>query len=264
MKIWDSGQYLRFAGERTRPCRDLAAQVALQGGGPGPLRIADLGCGPGNSTAVLAERWPQAEITGLDSSAEMLAQARKDHSRSALRWEETDIASWRPAAPYDLVFSNAALQWVGDHAALFPRLLQAVAPGGALAVQMPGNYDAPAHVEMRELAASTPWRVFFPKPVREWYVHEAPFYYDLLAPLAARLDLWATEYVHVLESPAAIGEWYRGTGLRPFLAALPDAARRERFVADYVEQIAEIHRPQRDGRVLFPFRHLFLVAYAGS
>jgi trans-aconitate 2-methyltransferase len=255
MTSWDSAQYLRFAEERTRPCRDLAWRVAL----PSPRRIADLGCGPGNSTAVLAERWPDAEITGIDSAPDMLARARRDHPR--FTWEQGDIAAWTPAQPFDLVFSNAALQWVPDHAALLPRLLGHLSPGGALAVQMPGNLDAPAHRLMRELSASPAWKDRFPAPVREWHVHEIPAYYDMLAGRAARLDLWVTEYVHVLESAAAIAEWYKGTGLRPFLDALADEGQRERFVADYAARLAEVFTPQPDGRVLFPFRRVFLLAY---
>ena len=255
---WNSAQYLRFAEERTRPCRDLALHVALAS----PARIVDLGCGPGNSTAVLAERWPGAEITGVDSAPDMLARARRDHPTST--WEEGDIASWSPARPFDLIFSNAALHWVPDHAALLPRLLGHLTEGGALAVQMPGNLDAPAHRLMREVAASPAWRDDFPAKVREWHVDEIPAYYDVLAAHAARLDLWVTEYVHVLESAAAVAEWYKGTGLRPFLDALPDAGRRDRFVADYTARLAEVFTPRPDGRVLFPFRRVFFVAYRSA
>ncbi len=255
MTTWDSAQYLRFADERSRPCRDLARSIALAA----PRRVADLGCGPGNSTAVLAEQWPQAELTGVDSSPDMLARARRDHPE--IRWEDGDIGAWRPEQPYDLVFSNAALHWVPDHAALFPRLLGHVMEGGALAVQMPGNQDALPHRLMRELAASAAWKDSFPGPVREWYAHDLPAYYDILSGHASRVDLWATEYQHVLAGAAAIAEWYKGSGLRPFLDMLPDAERRDRFVADYTARLAETHPPRRDGKVLFPFRRLFIVAY---
>lgn len=251
---WNAGQYLRFADERTRPCRDLVARLALE-----PRTAADLGCGPGNSTAVVAERWPGATVTGIDSSPEMLARARRDHP--GLAWEEGDIAAWNPAGTYDLVFSNAALQWVPDHATLLPRLLSRVADGGALAVQVPADIEAPAHRLMRELAASEPWRAFFPAAPREWHVHDPGFYYDALVSRAARLDLWTTDYAHVLENATEIAEWYRGTGLRPFLDALPDAAARERFVADYAARLPAAFPAQPDGKVLFPFRRFFLIAY---
>lgn len=252
---WDSQQYLRFAEERTRPCHDLAHRIALDA----PARIVDLGCGPGNSTAVLASRWPSADITGIDNATDMLTRARRDHP--GLRWEEGDIGSFRPAQPYDLVFSNAAFQWVPDHASLLPRLLEHVAAGGALAFQMPGNFDAAAHRLMRELAASPTWRDVLLHPAREWHVHEIDDYYDILSGHAARLDLWVTEYQHVMPDAAAIAEWYKGTGLRPFLDALPGAPLRERFVAEYTERLVAAFPRRRDGRVLFPFRRLFAIAY---
>ncbi len=256
MPTWNADQYLRFADERTRPCRDLAARIELPAI---PHRIADLGCGPGNSTAVLAERWPDARLTGIDNAPDMLARARRD--LPGIAWEEGDLGAWRPGQRYDLVFSNAALQWVPHHAALFPHLLRQTAEGGALAVQMPGNCDAPAHRLMRELAASKAWRDSFPAPVREWHVHDLPDYYAIVAHHAARLDLWATEYQHILDGPAAIAEWYKGTGLRPFQDVLPGAAERERFVADYTGLLAEAFPARADGKVIFPFRRLFLIAY---
>src|SRR5579864_6920548 len=168
MPTWDAEQYLRFNDQRTRPCRELAGRIAATN----PGRVIDLGCGPGNSTAVLAERWPQAELTGLDSSPQMIAAARQANPR--WDWRVEDIAAWAAhnRQTYDLVFSNAALQWVDDHASTLPKLLSHVSPGGALAIQMPGNYDAPAHRLMRELAASEAWRKHFPPGgVREWHIH---------------------------------------------------------------------------------------------
>jgi len=249
---WDAQQYLKFAAERTQPCRDLAARVALDS----PARIIDLGCGPGNSTEVLAERWPSAELTGLDSSAPMIAKAIAEKPLG--KWVTGDIGEWaEDEGAYDLVFSNAALQWVGDHGGLLPLLMRRVAAGGALAAQMPGNWDAAAHRLMRNIAAQ------FPETdnVREWFTHDLGFYYDVLARQAARVDLWATEYVHVMENAEAIVEWYRGTGMRPFLDALRDEAARERFLARYLEAIREAYPPHENGRVLFPFRRIFLVAY---
>jgi trans-aconitate 2-methyltransferase len=252
MPTWDAAQYLRFADERTRPCCDLVARIPIDA----PARIVDLGCGPGNSTAVLAKRWPQAHIIGVDSSPEMIARARCDHPGQT--WVVGDMALWQSDEPFDVVFSNAALQWVPDHAALLPALQAHVAPGGALAVQMPGDPEAPPHRLMRELAASQKWRARFPEAVREWSVLRAEDYYDLLAPRAARVDVWMTDYLHVLPSVAAIAEWYRGTGLRPYLDAL--GAEAEAFVEDFVAGLSKVYRPRGDGRVLFPFRRLFLIA----
>jgi trans-aconitate 2-methyltransferase len=252
---WDSSQYLQFADERTRPCRELAARIAL----PAPRRIVDLGCGPGNSTAGLAQRWPEAEIEGVDNSPNMIAAAQKDYP--AQKWTAADIATWAAPAPCDLVFSNAALQWVGDHAAVFPRLARQVASGGALAVQVPANIEAPAHRLMRDLAQSAAWRDHFSRLPREWFVQEPAFYYDALASQMARLDLWTTEYFHVMENAQAIVEWYRGSGLRPFLDVLP-AGDQPRFLADYGTLIAAEFPARSDGRVLFPFLRLFIIAYA--
>ncbi len=258
MPSWNADQYLKFAAERTQPARDLVARILIDR----PGRVIDLGCGPGNSTELLAARWPAADITGLDNSPEMIAAARRDYPAQA--WQVGDISAWASEAgpAYDVVYSNAALHWVTDHAELYPRLFSRVALDGALAVQVPINLDAPAHVAMRDLAATPAWACLLPKGgVREWHVHEPSFYYDRLSPVAARIDLWETEYLHVMAGPGAIVEWYKGTGLRPFLDALPADEERAGFLADYADRIAEAYPPQADGKVLFPFRRLFLVAY---
>jgi trans-aconitate 2-methyltransferase len=255
MPTWNAGQYLRFAAERTRPCRDLVAALELVG----PRRIIDLGCGPGNSTAVLADRWPEAELRGLDSSKEMIVAARRELPTRT--FEVGDIAQWEPNAPYDLVFSNAALQWVEDHEHVVPRLFAAVAPGGALAAQVPCNIAAPAHEAMRQTSRRPEFQGYFAGGVRGWHVHEAAFYYDVLAPLANRVDIWQTEYLHVLDDARAIVEWYKGTGLRPFLDRLPDADVRARFLDVYLEAITAAYPRRRDGRVILPFQRLFVVAY---
>jgi trans-aconitate 2-methyltransferase len=250
MPSWSPAQYLKFSEERTRPCRDLAAHVDLAA----PGSIIDLGCGPGNSTEVLAERWPQAQLTGLDSSADMIAKARAAHPEWT--WKAGDIAQWAAGGDhYDLAFSNAALQWVPDHAALFLRLM---ARAGVLAVQVPGNWDSLAHRIMREVAKRYP----LDGRVREWFTHDTAFYYDVLAPHVSRLDLWATEYIHVMGSAEGIVEWYKGTGMRPFLEALKTDAQRARFTADYLAAIREAFPARGDGKVLFPFRRIFIVATA--
>jgi trans-aconitate 2-methyltransferase len=264
MSGWNPNQYLKFAEERTQPCRDLAARIAVNN----VRRAIDLGCGPGNSTAVLRDRWPNAEFTGLDSSAEMIERARREYPGQ--HWIVGDISEWAGAdhdashGQFDVVFSNAAMQWVDDHAAVYPQLFSRVAPGGALAIQIPGNIDALPHRLMREVAATPEWsRRFPPGKVNEWHHHEMEFYYDVLAPAAARLDLWATEYLHILPDAEAIVEWYRGTGLRPFLEALDTDAERARFIADYLEALRPHYPPRPAGGVLFPFRRIFLVAYRG-
>ncbi len=255
MPTWKPDQYLQFADERTQPCRDLIQRLRLQQ----PERIIDLGCGPGNSTAELARRWPKAAITGLDNSSEMLAAARRDYPLR--EFILGDIATWQSGMPWDLVFSNAALQWLSDHGELLPRLLRQVAVGGALAVQLPANDQAPAQRLIRELATSSAWRGRFRGPIRDWSVERLVFYYDALAPRAAKIELWATEYQHILPGPEAIVQWYQGTGLRPFLDALAAPEDHARFLEDYLAAVTAAYPRQPDGKILFPFRRLFIVAY---
>jgi trans-aconitate 2-methyltransferase len=252
MPEWDSAQYLKFHDERTQPCRDLVARIAI----PAPARVIDLGCGPGNSTEVVAGRWPEARITGLDCSPAMIASARAKHPE--WDWIAGEIAEWAEGEErYNLVFSNAALQWAPDHARLFPRLFGRVADRGALAIQVPANWDGPAHLAMREVGR----RFGIDRRVREWFTHDDAFYYDVLSPHTSRLDLWATEYVHIMDGHEAIVEWYRGTGMRPFLEALTGEEERTQFAAEYREALREAYPVQSDGRVLFPFRRLFVLAY---
>jgi trans-aconitate 2-methyltransferase len=255
MHEWDAGQYLRFAGERTRPAVDLVARIGLEA----PRRVVDLGCGPGNSTAILRARWPEAEVTGIDTSSDMLAQARRDHA--GIAFEQGNIAEWQPPLPYDLVFSNAAVQWVGDHERLIPRLLAAVAPGGNLAVQMPRNHDFATHALMRQVAAEGPWAPRLadardPSPVKT-----PEFYYDLLATRAS-VVIWETNYIQMMDSIAAIIDWLRGTGLGPFLARLT-ADERPRFLDRYAELLAGAYPQRSDGKIMLPYPRLFFIATVG-
>ena len=250
---WDADQYMKFGGQRTQPSRDLLARVPLAA----PRRIVDLGCGPGNSTDLLAQRWPDAEVTGIDSSPDMLAQARRAYP--ALRWIEADIAALPPDGAHDLVFSNAALQWVPDHARVFPALFDALPPGGVLAVQMPRNLDAPSHAVLRETAASPRWAAQMPREPRVISVGDPGFYYDLLAPRAAHLDIFEIEYLHVMDGPEGIVEWMKGTGLRPFLQRLA-GPELDAFLASYLEKLDRAYPRRADGKVLFPFRRIFVVA----
>ncbi len=251
MPAWDDRQYLKFSDERTRAARDLLARVPLDEA----QTVADLGCGPGNSTALLHARWPAARITGIDSSADMLRRAR--HDLPACEWVEADVSAWRPAAPVDLLFANAVLHWLPDHAGLFPALLGHVRPGGVLAVQMPCSFSEPSHRAMRELPG--PWRERLRHVRAEPTVADPAFYYDLLAPHARRIDLWRTTYEHVLAGADAIVEWVKGTGLRPCLDAL-DEHERPAYLAAYRAAIAAAYPARADGKCLFSFPRLFIVA----
>jgi trans-aconitate 2-methyltransferase len=220
----------------------------------------DLGCGPGNSTQVLVRRWPEARVIGLDSSAQMIEAAQVEHPDG--EWLVCDIGDWRPESRFDVVFSNAALQWVPDHGPLVERLLGFVAPGGALAFQVPSANYALVRTLMHEIAAEAPWAPRMEGPLHALTMESPAFYYDHLAPQARSTDLWETEYVHVLDSPAAVVDWISSTGLRPFLDALESDADREEFVARLHERAREAYPLRTDGRVLFPFRRTFVIAYA--
>ena len=256
MPSWDPGEYARFAAERLRPAIDLLDRVPLDA----PATVCDLGCGPGGVTALIAARWPEASVTGVDSSPDMLARARVESA--AIAWIEADIADWRPPRPADLIYANASLQWVGEHAVLLPRLMGGLAPGGVLAVQMPRNFEMPSHRCMEEAAAAGPWRARIADARRLSPVAGPTVYYDILAPHARTLDIWEIEYLHILEGGNPVVEWTKGTGLRPYLDALADDAEREAFLADYAARITLAYPPRADGRTLFPYRRIFIVATA--
>jgi trans-aconitate 2-methyltransferase len=251
MSAWDDAQYLKFGDERTRAARDLLARVPLGRA----ERVVDLGCGPGNSTALLRERWPAARLTGVDNSPEMLARARKDHSD--VEWVCADAATYRPDPPAELLFANAVFHWVPDHAALFPSLIERLPAAGVLAVQMPHSFNEPSHCLMRETRlAVAPGR---PAAGAAAPVGDAAFYYDLLAPRARTVDIWRTTYAHVMPDADAIVEWVKGTGLRPFIDDLDDPTR-ARFMASYRRGIDAAYPARADGKRLFPFPRLFLIA----
>ena len=253
MLAWDADQYLKFASERTQPAIDLVSKIALK-----PKTIVDLGCGPGNSTEVLAARWAKADLTGLDSSSTMLEQARKNHP--TWTWLEADLATWQPRERFDLVFSNAALQWVANHDKLLPRLKNLVADGGALAIQIPAHQQSPLHQAMLELAKLPKWAEALYSASTALSIETPCFYYDTLLPTKDTV-LWQTAYQHVMPNAAAILEWIRGTGLRPFLEALPNQAMRQEFESMLLERVKAAYPAQKDGRVLFEFNRLFMIAY---
>ncbi|MBB3772085.1 trans-aconitate 2-methyltransferase [Angulomicrobium tetraedrale] len=249
---WNPGLYLKFGDERTRAARDLLAQVPLEAA----RHVVDIGCGPGNSTQLLAERWPEAEILGLDSSPAMVAQASEN--LPGARFEVADVATWNPAPGTDLIFGNAVFQWVPEHPAVLARLLGALPEGGVLAVQLPDNVTEPSHALMAETAAQGPWAAKNASVGRE-VLPSVGAYYDRLKPLARRVDIWHIYYNHVLDGPAAITEWFASTGLRPYLAPL-DAEERAAFLADYTARLAQAYPMRVDGKVLLRFPRLFIVA----
>ena len=252
MADWSPTLYARFEDERTRPARDLMAQVPLTDA----RHIVDMGCGPGNSTELLVERWPGARTVGLDSSPAMLEEARRRLPQATFAL--ADAATWMPEASTDLVFANAIYQWVPDHLEVLPKMLAAMREGACLAVQMPDNLAEPTHRLMREVAANGPWAEKLEDAAR--LPLPAPHvYYDALKPFASRIDIWHSIYNHVLDNAAAIVDWVKSTGLRPFLDPLaPDE--RTAFLADYTARIAMAYPPTVDGKVLLRFPRLFIVA----
>jgi trans-aconitate 2-methyltransferase len=235
MADWSAHQYLKFEDERTRPARDLLAQIPLVEA----RKVVDIGCGPGNSTELLIRRWPQASVIGVDTSADMLRQARE--RLPGHTFIEANIAHWAPPAGTDVVFANAVFQWVPDHLKHLKRLVGSLSEGGVLAVQMPDNLDEPSHILMRD---------GLPKPGS---------YYDELKPLCSRIEIWHTIYNHVLDDAAAVVEWVKGTGLRPFVDPL-EPPERKAFLAEYTARIAGTYLPQQDGKVLLRFPRLFVIA----
>jgi trans-aconitate 2-methyltransferase len=252
---WSAKQYVAFEDERTRPVRDLLGALP-------PIdarRVIDLGCGPGNSTEELAKRYAHARVTGIDSSQDMIEAARA--RLPDIQFAVQDLESWNDPGPFDVILANAVLQWVPHHESLLPALVARLAPGGALAVQMPDNLGEPAHRMMREIAAAGPWasklksasqaRAALPQP--DWY-------YGLLRPLCSRVDIWRTTYFHSLPGgPKAVVEWFKGSGLRPFLEPL-SSDERSAYLERYTAEIAKICRPLADGGVLLPFPRVFLAA----
>ncbi len=257
---WDPGQYLKFGDHRLRPALELLARVTH----PAPEAIVDLGCGAGQVTRVIAERWPRAKVLGVDHSREMLAEAAAQPG--GIHWVEADIRTWSPGeGGADLIYSNAALHWVEAHPALFARLIGFLNPAGCLAVQMPLSWELPSHRIMREtLSNGGPGgaplgpEALRTAAARRWV--EAPqAYYDLLAGRTRSLDIWQTEYLQTLRGDDPVLEWAKGTALRPILNGL-EAPQREIFLTEYARRLRAAYPAGADGVTLYPFRRLFIVA----
>ena len=259
MADWNPSLYRRFEEERTRPARDLADRCAFPDRDPASLRIADLGCGPGNSTELLAARFPGADITGFDTSEAMLAAARERLPQC--RFAPADIGAFEPDRPFDLVYSNASLQWVLGHERLIPALMRHVAPGGLFAAQVPDNLAEEAQLAMREIAAEPEFRDHaHPEGERRETLGSREDYYDWLVKAgAAEVDVWTTVYNHPMADAAAITQWFSSTGLKPFVDPLP-AELKPRFLERYTAEMDRRYLERADGRRLLPFPRLFLVA----
>jgi trans-aconitate 2-methyltransferase len=252
---WSARQYIAFEDERTRPVRDLVSALLERQA----RSVIDLGCGPGNSTEVLAARFPGSAVSGIDSSPDMIAAARA--RLPAVTFTLGGIEEWTDAGPFDVILANAVLQWVPDHATLLPSLIGRLASGGSLAIQMPDNLDSPAHRLMREIASQAPWaQTLAAASAARTPIGDANGYYRMLRPLCSRVDVWRTTYHHPLPGgAAAVVEWFRGSGLRPFLEPL-DAVSRAAYVERYTAAVSRAYPALPDGSVLLPFPRLFIVA----
>jgi trans-aconitate 2-methyltransferase len=249
---WDPDRYLTYADERGRPFVELVARI----GAASPATVVDLGCGPGTLTTLLRDRWPDAEIHGLDSSPEMIAKARA--LDAGIDFEVADVRTWvAEADPVDVLVSNATLQWVPGHLDLLPALVGRVRPGAWLAFQVPGNFDEPSHTIRTELAAEAAYAEHT-RGVAVPSSHDPAVYLDRLADLGCTVDAWETTYLHVLTGPDPVFTWVSGTGARPTLQALPDDLRPE-FEDEYRRRLRAAY-PEREGRVVLPFRRIFVVA----
>jgi trans-aconitate 2-methyltransferase len=248
---WSPSQYLKYESQRIRPAVDLLARIDIEN----PEIIFDLGCGPGNSTRLLVDRWRQAQITGIDSSFEMLERAAQD--LPGPKWIEADLQRWSPNYQADLLYSNAALHWLDDHVKLLPRLIDYLNPGGVLAIQMPGNYAMPSHSLI--LDAAKPWIDKIEGRIRLNPVGELSFYYDTLRPIISHLDIWETVYIQELKGKNAVAEWLKGSALKPLIDLLDNEAAKNFFNA-YSSLVQKAYPQKTNGITLYPFRRVFIVA----
>lgn len=251
---WNPNQYMKGAmGDlRTRPAMDLLSRILVERA----EAVFDMGCGPGNSTAPLKARWPEARVTGVDNNPAMLEKARANHPD--ITFAEADASNWSPDGPADVIFSNACIHWVPDHAALLPRLLDSLKPGGCLAIQQPNNFAARSHMLIGEITADSRYRARLEGKLVGDYVQDVRFYHDLLRPIAGSVDIWETEYAQALTGADPVLEWVRGTTLLPVERELP-ADDFAAFTETYRQELRAAYPMAEDGITLFPFRRMFMV-----
>lgn len=255
MSDWNPDSYLKFRNERTQPSIDLVSRIHLEN----PNRIIDLGCGPGNSTEVLKNRWPNAEVIGLDSSSAMIKTAKETNEN--ISWHVADASGDLSfLGSFDLIFSNAVLQWMPDHHLLLPKLYSMLNRDGVLAVQVPYIEKMPIHIGLHELEISEKWHRHFINMAARYTMHSPSYFYDILSRLTSRHYLWQTDYIHIMDSPADIVNWFSATGLRPYLDCLMSPALKSSFLQEFENIVIKSYPPQLNGKLLFPFTRLFFVA----
>jgi len=255
MNDWNPELYMQFRSERTQPSIDLVSKIACAE----PKSVIDIGCGPGNSTQVLVNRWPGARIVGLDNSASMIEKARADYPGQ--KWLIADAATYQSEVKYDIVFSNAVIQWLPDHEKLLTTLSALLSDTGILAVQVPQFFDMALGKIIRSVAGADRWKPQFSDVSEIFTMHKYPFYYDQLSDDFRSIEMWKTDYMHVLDSHEAIMEMMRGTGLRPYHEKLDTDAEKTEFEADVLNNVVQAYPEQKDGTVILPFKRLFFVGY---
>lgn len=254
-KDWNPELYLKFKDERTQPSIDLTSRIKSDN----PAKIIDIGCGPGNSTQILYNRWPESEITGLDNSPEMIKKAKKDFPDR--NWILSDASGIDSTVKYDIVFSNATIQWIPDHPNLFKKLFAILENKGALAVQIPMFKNMPLGKSIQKVAGNDKWNKYTAGCDQLFTYHDYSFYYDLLSKYTDNIDIWETSYIHIMDSHYAIAEWIKSTGLKPYLDKLESDEMKKEFDKDILDEIKIIYPLQKNKKVLFPFIRLFFIAY---
>jgi trans-aconitate 2-methyltransferase len=258
MSRWDPDSYLKFEHERTIPSHDLVARIDLSH----PRAIVDIGCGPGNSTSVLRKAWPEADVTGLDNSKEMINKAQATFP--GYKWILADVAEWQPDEKYDLVFSNATLHWIPNHERLLKHLFEAIEDGGAFAAQVPFNIESPLFRAIAAVSESPKWRNLMNGCSAQIFYRDEVYYYKMLSRLSSRVDMWTTTYIHIMESHQSLLEWYSSTGLKIYLERIEDDRGRRQFKTEILEACKAQYPVQSNGKILFPFKRIFFVAYKGE
>jgi len=255
---WNPTLYLKFNNERTQPSVDLVSRIKFDS----PAKIIDVGCGPGNSTQVLVQRWPGSQVTGIDNSPAMIEKAKTDYPDQL--WKISDAGKDKFPDTYDIVFSNATIQWIPDHAALFNKFFQNLNKNGVLAVQIPLFWDMPLGKSIENISNQSRWKSAT-RGVRELFtIHDSSFYFDLLSVHSDKIEMWETYYMHIMDSHVSILEMIRSTGLKPYLDRLETENDKKDFEAQLLMEIAKDYPIQQNGKVLFPFKRLFFIAEAGK
>jgi len=252
---WNPQLYLKYKDERTQPSIDLVKRIKIDA----PGKIIDIGCGSGNSTQILCRRWPESRVTGLDNSPAMIDKAKSDFPDQ--EWILSDTSCIDSKNKYDIVFSNAAIQWIPDHEELVTRLFSSVENNGALAVQVPVFTDMPLGKSINKIADKPEWIRYTAGCNELFTYHDYGFYYDILAEQSSLLDIWITHYIHILDSQESILEWIRSTGLKPYLERLENNELKNKFAEEILSEIKKDYPLQKNGKVLFPFKRLFFIAY---